>query len=99
MAPSEGPCRTLAVDVEKLVNAPYLVLFELAGVVRYVEQQRQLGMREELREYLTRQVADDLPVGKRAVGSGTHGADIAPTKLRGDGRAGELAIGQRDTLR
>ena len=73
------------------------VQFHLAGVVRNVEQQRKLAAGKEMPEDTRRIVAEDLAVGEGAVDRRPHRAEIAPSDLRLDRRAGEFAIGQRDS--
>ena len=73
-----------------------LVGFDLARVVRHVEQQSEIGIGKEMAEDPARVMADDLAVGERAIDGGAHGAEIALADFRFDRRTGELAVGQRD---
>lgn len=59
----EGTRRPLAVDVELARLTLDEVCLDLACVVRNIEQEWQVSMREEARKHLSRQVANDLPVG------------------------------------
>ena len=54
--------------------------------------------RQQAAEHLPDAVADDVPVAEAEVGRGGHGGVIAPPLGRGEGRAGELAVGQGDPV-
>ena len=75
------------------------VRFDLAGVVRNVEQQRQLAIGKEMPEDAPRIVAEDFAIGEGAVHRRPHGAEIASTDLRIDRRAGEFAVGKHNSRR
>src|SRR5512147_1986421 len=94
MSRPEGACRSLAMDKELPLPTVYLMFFDLARIVRDVEQQLQSCLRQATREDLADQMSDHLAIGERAVDRGAHGAQVAPPDIGADGRAGELAIGQ-----
>src|SRR6516162_2962760 len=52
-----------------------------------------------MRENPTRQMSQNLAVGKRAIDTGTHGAEITLANLGMDRRASEFEIGQRNAVR
>src|SRR3974390_1827962 len=45
-------------------------------------------------EYTPRAVAENLPIGERAIDCRAHCTEIALADLRVDGRAGQLAVGK-----
>ena len=98
MPRTKGPGRAFAMHVELPQLASDAVLFQLAGVVRYVVQQRQLRRRQQLGEHLAHQVRQDLPVGQRAVDGGAHGPQVFLAEFRVDRCTGQLAVGQRQPI-
>src|SRR5262249_25624607 len=73
--------------------------FDLAGVVRDVEQEIEGGIGKEAPDDLPRVMAENFPIGQRAVDRRAHGAEITLADLRSDRRASELALRQRDAGR
>ncbi len=98
MAGPEGAGRALAVDVDLLFTAVNGVGFQLAGIMGNVVEQIEPGFRKIMSENTACQVRDDLPVCQRAVDRGTHGAEIALTDGRVQGRAGQFAIRQVNAI-
>ena len=68
------------------------MLLNFAGVMRYVVQQSKFGVRQNLGKRATHQMRDDLPIGERAIGGGTHRAQIISPQFGMNRGAGELAI-------
>src|SRR4029079_11887007 len=71
------------------------MLLNLTGVVRYVVEQRELRIRQDLAEGTTHKMCDDLAIGERAVGGGTHCAQIVLSQFRMNWGAGKFAIRNR----
>ena len=98
MARAEGARCALAVHIQAARLAVDRMPLLLAGVVRNVVDQGEMGPRHEVGEHLAGEVGDDLAVGQRAVDRRAHGAEIGLADRRVDGRAGELAVGQFDAV-
>ena len=60
--------------------------FQLAGIVRYVEQQLEVCIREEVVEDALAEVTKDFPVCQCTIDPGAHCSEVALSKLRLDGR-------------
>jgi len=75
------------------------MLLNLTGVVRYVVEQRELRIRQDLAEGTTHKMCDDLAIGERAVGGGTHCAQIVLSQFRMNWGAGKFAIRNRPISR
>ena len=97
VAGPEGAGGAFSVGEQLSPSALNRVCLDLAGVVRDIEQELQLAIWKEVREYAPRIVAKDLAVGERAIDRGAHGAEVSLANFGIDRRAGELAIGKRDT--
>jgi hypothetical protein len=75
------------------------VRFDLAGIMRNVEQQRKLRAGKEALKNAPRTVAEDLVVGEGAVYRGSHRAEVAPADLALYRRTGEFAVGEANSRR
>src|SRR5262249_35225206 len=98
MARAEGAGRALAMREEQAPAAVYVVLFDLASVVRNVIKKLQIGLRQNFAERPSDQMRDDLAVGQSAVDCGAHRAQILLADRRVDRRAGQLAVWQLDPV-
>jgi len=63
MVRTEGTRRPLAVDEQPFRVSFDRVLFNLAGVVRDIVEERQLGVGEHLGEGVPDEMRDDLAIG------------------------------------
>ena len=77
MARAEGARGALAMDEQVALSSGNPMRLLLAGVVRNVEQQIELRLREVMAEHAPRQVGNDLPVGQRAIDRRAHRAEVA----------------------
>ena len=93
---SEGAGRAFAMNEQITVLSIDRMPFDLAGIVRDVEQQAQITVGKEVAENAPRVVAEDFAIGERAVDRGPHRAEVALADLRVDRRAGEFAVGELD---
>ena len=66
----------LAVHMKESEFAVNVVRFDLAGIVRNIEQGLEFSMGIHLHECAAHQVSKDLAIGKRTVHSSVHRADI-----------------------
>src|SRR5262245_84190 len=98
MAGAEGARRALAMHEQPSPGAVNVVLFDLAGVVRDVVEQPQIGPRQDFVERLSDQMRDDLAIGQSAVDRGSHCAQVFLSDRRVDWRTGQLAVGQFDPV-
>ena len=71
----------LAMHVEFASPAIELVLLDLAGVVRNVVEQSELGARNDFTKSLTCEMRENLPIGERAIDRCTHCVKVALTDL------------------
>src|SRR3569832_1731044 len=76
MARTVGTRRAFAMHEQPPLFTGDLVLLELAGVMRDVVDQAQIGMRKYFGEGAAREVREYLTVGERAVDGRAHGAEI-----------------------
>ncbi len=102
MAGRERARRPLAVHAELALAALDLVTFRLGDVVRHVVHQRHAEPlsrpAEKLRERLTNQVHEQLPVSPGEVGRRPHRPEVPPTLGRIDRGADELSVRKVDAV-
>src|SRR5262245_5414855 len=98
MSGAEGAGRALAMDEQARPLSIHHMLLGLAGVVRNIVQERQLGLRMNVAESLPYEMGNDLAVGERAVNSGSHGAKIGFSDGRTNGCASQFPVRQFDSI-
>src|SRR4029450_126741 len=94
MTRSERARCALAVNEQLLRLAVDAVEFDLARVVGDVEQQVERSVRKEAPDDPACVMAENFPIGERAIDRRTHGAEIALADLGADRRACEFPIGE-----
>ena len=76
MIGSEAPRCAFAMDKQLTTGAMDDVPFNLAGIVGYIVQERELYIGDDFAEGVPNQMGNDLPVRQSAIGGGPHGAQI-----------------------
>ena len=81
MIGAEGARRAFAVDIELTGFAAVDMRLNLARIVRNVEKQRKLRVREELRKNAPCEVPDDLAICERTIDCASHCAKITLSQI------------------
>ena len=89
---------TLAVDKKLFFPAVDQMGFQLAGIMRHVVKDGQVGRGKDIAERLARQVGENLPVGQGAIDPGAHGAQVRAPAGRIDRGAGQFPVGQHNAM-
>ena len=96
MAGRQGAGGALAVHAQQPTFAVDLVVLELGQVVGHVVEEIEVGDTEHGRERPSGSDREELAVGPPVVRRRGHRPEVAATLPRGDRRARELRIGDRD---
>lgn len=96
MTRTERPRRPLAMDEQITRSSLHEMPFDLARVVRDVEQETQVAIWKKVAEHPPCIMPEDFTVGECAVDRGSHSAKIALAHVRMTRCTGEFAIRKLD---